>query len=123
MCERLLPFTKERLEEIAAKYPTPFHIYDERAIRENAKYLLKAFEWNFGFKDVYLSRAICIGDKYYEKVKDIVPAIFENERISMKDEYEKIGILFETSLMLMFFPTGLLVVIGVFVARKRRSKS
>ena len=29
--------TKEKVEEIVKKYPTPFHIYDEKAIRENAK--------------------------------------------------------------------------------------
>ncbi len=57
MRERLLPFTKERLEEVAAKHPTPFHIYDERAIRENAKYLLKAFEWNIGFKEFFAVKA------------------------------------------------------------------
>ena len=32
------PFvTKEQLEEIVKKYPTPFHLYDEKGIRENAK--------------------------------------------------------------------------------------
>lgn len=57
MRDRLLPFTKEKLEEIAAKYPTPFHIYDERAIRENARYLLSAFEWNIGFKEFFAVKA------------------------------------------------------------------
>ena len=57
MRDRLLPFTKEKLEEIAGKYPTPFHIYDERAIRENAKYILKAFEWNIGFKEFFAVKA------------------------------------------------------------------
>ena len=38
------PFvTKEKLEEIAAAVPTPFHIYDEEGIRENARKLYKAF--------------------------------------------------------------------------------
>ena len=46
------PFTtKEKLEEIAAKYPTPFHIYDEAGIRKNAEALKQAFSWNKGFKE------------------------------------------------------------------------
>ena len=38
--------TKEKLEEIAAQYPTPFHLYDEKGIRENVKELYEAFAWN-----------------------------------------------------------------------------
>ncbi|MDP6849046.1 MAG: diaminopimelate decarboxylase, partial [Kiritimatiellia bacterium] len=44
-----LPFRQQQLEEIAERYPTPFHIYDERAIRENAVRLKEAFAWNEGF--------------------------------------------------------------------------
>ena len=41
------PFvTKEQLEEIVKKYPTPFHLYDEKGIRETARNLYKAFSWN-----------------------------------------------------------------------------
>ena len=44
------PFiTKEQAEEIIKTYPTPFHIYDEKAIRQNARDLFKAFSWNKGF--------------------------------------------------------------------------
>jgi diaminopimelate decarboxylase len=50
-------FTKEDLEKIAAKFPTPFHIYDEKAIRENARDLLKAFEWNEGYKEYFAVKA------------------------------------------------------------------
>ena len=39
---RKLPFDKARLEEIASKWPTPFHIYDAKAIKANAKRLKKA---------------------------------------------------------------------------------
>lgn len=40
------PFvTKEQIEEIAKTYPTPFHIYDEKGIRETARALFKAFSW------------------------------------------------------------------------------
>ena len=44
------PFvTKEQIEEIAKTYPTPFHLYDEKGIRENAKRVKEAFSWNPGF--------------------------------------------------------------------------
>ncbi len=51
------PFTKEQLEKIAETYPTPFHIYDEKAIRANAKKFYNAFAWNSGFKDYYAIKA------------------------------------------------------------------
>ena len=52
------PFvTKEQLEEIVKTYPTPFHIYDERGIRENAKALKEAFAWNKGFKEYFAVKA------------------------------------------------------------------
>ena len=54
---RKLPFDKAKLEEIAAKWPTPFHIYDARAIRENAKRLKKAFAWNKGFREYFAVKA------------------------------------------------------------------
>ncbi len=52
------PFTnKEKLEEITAHYPTPFHIYDEAGIRKNAEALKKAFSWNKGFKEYFAVKA------------------------------------------------------------------
>ena len=52
------PFTtKEKLEEIAAVYPTPFHIYDEAGIRKNAELLKQAFSWNKGFKEYFAVKA------------------------------------------------------------------
>jgi len=53
MADKKLPFSKEQLTTIAEKFPTPFHIYDEKAIRENAKAFVKAFSWNEGFKEYY----------------------------------------------------------------------
>ena len=45
------PFvTKEQVEKIAAQYPTPFYLYDEKGIRENAQAVKEAFAWNPGFK-------------------------------------------------------------------------
>ena len=57
MCAKDLPFTKDDLERITAKFPTPFHIYDEKAIRENARELLRAFAWNHGFKEYFAVKA------------------------------------------------------------------
>ena len=52
------PFvTKDRLESIAAQYPTPFHIYDEKGIRENARRLKAAFAWNPGFREYFAVKA------------------------------------------------------------------
>ena len=57
MPAKKLPFTKDQLEKIIQDYPTPFHIYDEKAIRENARNFLKAFSWNEGFKEYYAIKA------------------------------------------------------------------
>lgn len=54
---RTLPFTKDKLEEISAKWPTPFHIYDAAAIRANAARLKKAFAWNAGFREYFAVKA------------------------------------------------------------------
>ena len=52
------PFvTKELIDDIKLKYPTPFHIYDEKGIRENARRLLDAFSWNKGFKEYFAVKA------------------------------------------------------------------
>ncbi|MBQ1311119.1 MAG: diaminopimelate decarboxylase [Blautia sp.] len=52
------PFvTLEKLQEITAQYPTPFHLYDEKGIRENARALLEAFSWNRGFKEFFAVKA------------------------------------------------------------------
>ena len=57
MPAKKLPLSKEQLEKIIEKYPTPFHLYDEKAMRENARYFRKAFEWNPGFKEYYAIKA------------------------------------------------------------------
>lgn len=52
------PFvTLEQLEEMTKTYPTPFHLYDERGIRENVKKLKEAFSWNKGFKEYFAVKA------------------------------------------------------------------
>ena len=52
------PFvTKEQIEEIVKTYPTPFHLYDEKGIRENAKAVEEAFAWNPGFREYFAVKA------------------------------------------------------------------
>ena len=52
------PFvTKEQVEEIVKTYPTPFHLYDEKGIRENAKAVKEAFAWNPGFREYFAVKA------------------------------------------------------------------
>lgn len=52
------PFvTKQQLEAIAAQYPTPFHLYDEKGIRENARRLKAAFAWNPGYREYFAVKA------------------------------------------------------------------
>lgn len=52
------PFvTLAQVEEMVKTYPTPFHLYDEKAIRENARKVKKAFAWNKGFKEYFAVKA------------------------------------------------------------------
>ncbi len=57
MNRKEIPFTKNQIEEIIKKYPTPFHIYDEKGIRENARKLKEAFAWNKGFREFFAVKA------------------------------------------------------------------
>ncbi len=53
-----VPFvTREQIEEIVKTYPTPFHLYDEKGIRENAQAVKEAFAWNKGFKEYFAVKA------------------------------------------------------------------
>ena len=49
--------TLEQLRAFSQTIPTPFHLYDEQAIRENARRVNQAFAWNKGFKEI--GRASC----------------------------------------------------------------
>ncbi len=52
------PFvTYEKLQEIVKEYPTPFHLYDEKGIRENAQAVKEAFAWNPGFREYFAVKA------------------------------------------------------------------
>ena len=58
MTGRELPFNRDELEEMLARYPTPFYLYDERGIRETARRLKDAFSWMTGFKNHYAVKAL-----------------------------------------------------------------
>ncbi|MDQ7095109.1 diaminopimelate decarboxylase [Desulfosporosinus sp. PR] len=49
--------TLDQLREITQEYPTPFHLYHEKGIRENIRQLKKAFAWNEGFKEYFAVKA------------------------------------------------------------------
>lgn len=49
--------SREQVEKIAQQYPTPFYLYDEKGIRENAKAVKEAFSWNEGFKEYFAVKA------------------------------------------------------------------
>jgi diaminopimelate decarboxylase len=55
---KTLPFTREQIEQIKRTYPTPFYLYDEKGIRENARRLNAAFSWNPGFKEFFAVKAL-----------------------------------------------------------------
>ncbi|MCF7944113.1 MAG: diaminopimelate decarboxylase [Spirochaetia bacterium] len=57
MSKKSLPFTKEKIEQIAETYGTPFHIYDEAAIRDKARTMNDAFSWIHEFKNYFAVKA------------------------------------------------------------------
>ncbi|MDR0767714.1 MAG: diaminopimelate decarboxylase [Methanosarcinales archaeon] len=58
MVLKKLPFTKSQIEEIVKTYPTPFHIYDEKEIRDNAKDMIQSFSNVKGFKEFFAVKAL-----------------------------------------------------------------
>jgi len=57
MSTKNLPFNKEFIQKVIVNHPTPFHIYDEKAFRANARKLVDAFSWNKGFKEYFAVKA------------------------------------------------------------------
>lgn len=58
MSQKTFPLNKEQLEAVIAKYPTPFHIYDEKAIRANIRALQQAFAWAPRFREQFAVKAL-----------------------------------------------------------------
>ena len=57
MSEKRIPLSTGELASLTQQYPTPFHLYDEKGLRENARLLQRAFAWNPGFKEYYAVKA------------------------------------------------------------------
>lgn len=57
MVAKTLPFDEQKIREIVAEHPTPVYIYDEQAIRENARRLNAAFDWSPGFREFFAVKA------------------------------------------------------------------
>lgn len=57
MNKKTVPFSEEQIRNIIATYPTPFHIYDEQAILDNVRKLIKAFDWAYDFKEYFAVKA------------------------------------------------------------------
>lgn len=49
--------TKEKIEEISKVYPTPFHLYDEKTLRQRLSDIKKAFSWNKGYREYFAVKA------------------------------------------------------------------
>lgn len=58
MSNKTLPLSSEQIKQIASKYGTPFHLYDEAAIRNNAKQLFAAFSWAPQFREYFAVKAL-----------------------------------------------------------------
>lgn len=56
--QRRVPFTKQHVEALSRKHPTPLYIYDEAGIRASARALIDAFSWNKGFKEFFAVKAL-----------------------------------------------------------------
>jgi diaminopimelate decarboxylase len=57
MTQKTIPFSPQQIAAIIEKHPTPFHLYDERQMRENARALSRAFSWNAGFREYFAVKA------------------------------------------------------------------
>lgn len=93
MSEKKLPFDKDKIENIIKNYPTPFHIYDEKAIRENARKLIKAFSWAPEFKEFFAVKA-CPNPYIMKILKEegfgadcsSLPELILSAKVGIKDE-------------------------------------
>jgi len=100
MPEKKLPFTLAQLEQIEKTYPTPFHLYDEKGIRTNARRLKAAFAWNPGFKEYFAVKACpnpflmkILSDEGFGMDCSSLPELLLSERVGVTGE----GIMFTSN--------------------------
>lgn len=55
--KKYFPFTLDQLKHITSDFPTPFYLYDEKAVRANIRRLYHAFSWNPGFREYFAVKA------------------------------------------------------------------
>ena len=58
MSKKYFPLSADKLHEVIQKFPTPFHIYEEKAIRENIRALQAAFSWAPAFHEQFAVKAL-----------------------------------------------------------------
>ncbi|MBU4299104.1 diaminopimelate decarboxylase [Patescibacteria group bacterium] len=88
-----LPFNKERVEEIMETEPSPFYLYDEKGLRENARRFLRAFSWLPNFKNYFAVKA-CPNPYILKILKEegmgadcsSLPELILAERVGLKGE-------------------------------------
>ncbi len=93
MSEKKIPVTKEELENIALEHPTPFYLYDEKAIRENVRNFYNAFSWAPGFKNYFAVKA-CPNPVVLQMLKEegcgvdcsSLPELIMSEKVGYKGE-------------------------------------
>src|SRR3990167_2576663 len=93
MTEKKLPFTKEKILEIMKEHPTPFHIYDEAGIRDNARKFKKAFGILPEFKEYFAVKALpnpfilkILKEESFGTDCSSYPELLLAERIGLKGE-------------------------------------
>ncbi len=94
MVAKRLPFTNNQLEQIIERFPTPFHIYDEKAIRENARALNQAFSWNKDFREYFAVKAApnpylmkILKDEGFGADCSSLPELLLAEKVGIKGEW------------------------------------
>jgi len=93
MNEKIFPLDREQLEKIAEKHPTPFILYDEKAIRDNARAFYDAFTWVNGFKNHFAVKA-CPNPAILKIVKEegmgvdcsSLPELLLSEKVGFRGE-------------------------------------
>lgn len=93
MVDKNIPFTKEQVNIWTEEYPTPFHVYDEKAIRENARRINEAFAWVPGYKNYFAVKA-CPNPYLMKILKEegmgadcsSLPELILSEKVGIKGE-------------------------------------
>lgn len=93
MAQKQLPFSNEQIEKIAQQYGTPFHIYDEKSIRDNVRRLQKAFTWAPQFREYFAVKATpnphimkFLADEGVGADCSSLPELILAERVGLKGE-------------------------------------